>query len=118
MLDHIDNQFTQSSTGRALAMVVCICASLLLVGCEFDPLGIEKLRKESQSWRELAQIQAQAAIQSIPGERLLQIYDGINSADPKKVRETQELLKRMGRLDPSIEWDATVVFGFNEAAHS
>ena len=34
--------------GRILTIAACISLSMLFVGCEFDPLGIEKLRKESQ----------------------------------------------------------------------
>jgi hypothetical protein len=83
-----------------------------LVSC--NPL--EGLLGESQKWRELAQMQAQAAIRAVPGERYLQLIDDLNSGDPARVGKAQQFLSQLGHFDPTkVNWEATVSFGFNEA---
>jgi hypothetical protein len=85
-----------------------------LTGC--DPFGIGELKEESKHWRELAQIQSQAAIRAVPGERYLQLIDDLNSGDPQRVTKAQSFLTQLGHFDPRIDWNATVSFGFDEKA--
>jgi hypothetical protein len=95
--------------GRCLMLGLC----LILTSC--DPFGIDKLKEESAKWRELAQIQAQAAIRAVPGERYLQLIDDLNSGDTTRVRKAQDFLQRLGHFDPTIDWVDTINFGFNES---
>ncbi|MCI5043273.1 MAG: hypothetical protein MRY72_01125 [Aquisalinus sp.] len=84
----------------------------------WDPFGLEKIRRESQEWREQVELEmeelrkvANAAIRAVPGERYLQIIDALHGPDPEKAEEARNFLRSLGNLDPETTYVASVWFG-------
>lgn len=90
---------------------------IILTACPTDDLNarLKALEDESAKWRGIAQVTAESAIRAVPGERYMRLIDDLNGDDVDKRQKAQNFLKRLGVSDPTIEWEATVYFGFNEA---
>jgi hypothetical protein len=100
---------------RHLGKCLLFCPILLalaLVGCDLFNIG--GIIDESKQWRAVAETQTQVLVRAVPGERYLQLIDDLNSGDPKKVTRAQTFMKQLGHFDPSVNWEATIMFGFDE----
>lgn len=84
---------------RLLLGVVVLCS---LGACDDVQREIDELQAELEKTRQMVDANMQRAVRAIPGERLLQMYDGIFSDDPAVAQKTKELLLRMAQADEEV----------------
>lgn len=84
---------------RVLLGVMVLC---FLGACDDVQREIDELQEELKKTRQMVDANMQRAVRAVPGERLLQIYDGIFSDDPEVAKRTKQLLLRMAQADEEV----------------